>query len=477
MQKSIKKNYIYNLINTISSLLFPILTFPYASRIMMAEGIGLVNFYQSIIQYISLIASLGIPLYAVREIGKVRNNIELCSKTALEILVLHLILTLTGYLLVIILSLTTPQIQANIPLFLILSLTLVFTAIGCEWFYQGIEDFKYITIRGLIIKSAAIIYLFIFVKSADDILLYGIYCVVGVLGGNIYNFIRLKKYISRKSLKGITPLKHLKPALKIFFLNLIISLYINLNSVMLGFIKGTEDVGYFTAATRLSQMILGISGALSTVMLPRLSNLIANNLKLEFNQLAQKGTRFIIALTLPLSIGCYFIAPYIIPIFCGDSYHDAIITLQIISPIIFFIGLSNIIGIQILYPQQQESKVILCTGIGAITNIILNIILIPEFGHKGAAISTLCAEAIVTISMALIGKYFIPINWNDKTFFHYYLSSFIMIISLATVEKYIYATNISKMFLIIFIGCITYFAILFIVKDSLLKELKHFIKK
>lgn len=477
MQKSIKTNYIYNLTNTISSLVFPIITFPYASRIMMPEGIGLVNFYQSIIQYISLIASLGIPLYAVREIGKVRNNSELCSKTALEILILHLLLTFIGYLSVLVLSLTVAKIQVNLPLFFILSLSLLLTAIGCEWFYQGIEDFKYITIRGLIIKVSSVIFLYIFVKSPDDILLYGTYAVIGVLGGNLYNFIRLRKYISKKNFIGINPLKHLKPALKIFVLNLIISLYGNLNSVMLGFMKGTEDVGFFSAATRLSQMILGISGALSTVMLPRLSNLIANNLKYEFNLLAQKATKFIIALTLPLTIGCFYIAPYIIVFFCGNNYIESISTLKIISPIIFFISLSNIMGIQILYPQQQESKVMLCTAFGAITNIIINIFLIPELGHRGAAISTVCAETIVTISMIITGKKYIPINWKDKSFLNYLLSSFIMLAILELIDKYIITTMLIKMLLIITCGFITYFIILLILNDSLLKELKYFIKK
>lgn len=475
MARSIKTNYIFNLINTVSSFIFPVITFPYASRIMLAEGIGLVNFYQSIIQYISLFTCLGIPMYAIREIAKVRDNPQECSKTTLEILSLHLFLTFLGYLIVYILCLSLTEIQANIPLFLILSLTLILTTIGCEWFYQGIEDFKYITIRGLIVKIAAVIVLFTMVKTQEDILWYGGYCVIGVLGGNIFNFIRLRKFIHSTHFRNLHPFKHLKPALHIFLLNLIVSLYVNLNSVMLGFLKGPESVGFFTAATRLSQMILGIASALGTVMLPRLSHLVANQNMSEFNRLAQKAVQFMFAITLPLSIGCFFIAPYIIPIFCGETYFPAINTLRIISPIIFFIGLSGVLGIQILYPQGQENKVIICTALGALLNLILNFITIPLWSHLGAAISTLCAETVVTLSMIYIGRQYIPIHWNNKIFINYTIGSVVMLILITILT--LFPMGIWEHLISISLGGILiYILYLKLSKDELFIQLTNYIK-
>lgn len=476
MARSIKTNYIFNLINTVSSFIFPVITFPYASRIMLAEGIGLVNFYQSIIQYLSLLTCLGIPMYAIREIAKVRDDPQECSKTTLEILSLHLFLTFLGYLIAYILCLSVTKIQANIPLFIILSLTLILTTIGCEWFYQGIEDFKYITIRGLIVKIAAVIVLFTMVKTQEDILWYGGYCVIGVLGGNIFNFIRLRKFIHFTHLKNLHPFKHLKPALHIFLLNLIISLYVNLNSVMLGFLKDSESVGFFTAATRLSQIILGIVSALGTVMLPRLSHLAANNEMDEFNRLAQKAVQFMFAITPPLSIGCFFIAPYIIPIFCGMSYQPAIKTLQIISPAVFFIALSNIIGIQILYPQKQETKVIQSTAIGAITNIVLNFALIPQFSHLGAAISTLCAEITVASSLLYSGKNYIPMKFSFKQYGNYIIATLCMLIVLIFMSELklnMWLHLIGN----ITIGLLTYIIILTIKKDDLLLQIYKILRK
>lgn len=153
---SVKQNYFYSLLNTISGLLFPIVTFPYVARILMADGIGQVNFYLSIINYISMFAGLGIPTYAIREIARVKSNVKEMNQVAVEILLLHTFLTLLGYIVVGVVALTVAQVQVNLPLFLILSMNLFFIAIGCEWFYQGMEDFKYITIRGLIVKMLSV---------------------------------------------------------------------------------------------------------------------------------------------------------------------------------------------------------------------------------------------------------------------------------------------------------------------------------
>lgn len=246
MAQSVKVNYILNLINTGTQMLFPLITFPYVCRVIEADGIGQINFFQSIISYISLFTCLGIPMYAIREIARDRSDVVQMNRTAMEILLLHSMLTLVGYAIVAILCLTVPQIQVNIPLFLILSLTIFFTAIGCEWFYQGIEDFKYITIRGLIIKTVSVVLLFIFVKSKTDLLYYGCYTAFGVLGGNIFNFFRLRKYIHRENIifSELHIKRHVKPVLKVFSFSVVTSIYLQLNTVLLGFLKNAlaEDI-------------------------------------------------------------------------------------------------------------------------------------------------------------------------------------------------------------------------------------------
>ncbi|WP_346710649.1 flippase [Phocaeicola salanitronis] len=467
MAKSLKVNYIFNMLNTVTGLLFPLITFPYASRIMLADGIGQVNFFQSIIQYITLLTCLGIPMYAIRKIASVRDDVAKRNKVATEILLLHASLSLIGYVIVALLATFVADIQVNIPLFLILSLTIFFTAIGCEWFYQGIEDFKYITIRGLIVKTIAVILLFVFVRTKEDILWYAGYLVFGILGGNIFNFIRLRKYISWRNLlfKELHPLVHLKPALHIFVLNLVISLYVNLNSIMLGFMADNTSVGLFTAATKLSHVLLSLVSALGTVMLPRLSNLISTGQKEKFNELAQKSITVVMALTLPLTSGLIMTAKYLIPLFCGNSYEPAILTLQIISPIIIMIGISNVLGIQILYPQGQENKVILCTALGALVNLVLNIWLIPRYAQDGAAVSTLLAETMVTVSMIFIGKKYIPIRWKSKSFVHYFVATCWMTLALYFVSDF-FKSNVFNFVFSIMVGMLVYGAWLLIIREQ-----------
>lgn len=417
MAKSVKVNYILNLINTGTQMLFPLITFPYVCRVIEADGIGQINFFQSIISYISLFTCLGIPMYAIREIARDRSDVVKMNRTAMEILLLHSMLTLVGYAIVAILCLTVPQIQVNIPLFLILSLTIFFTAIGCEWFYQGIEDFKYITIRGLIIKMVSVVLLFIFVKSKADLLYYGCYTVFGVLGGNIFNFFRLRKYIHRENIifSELHIKRHVKPVLKVFSFSVVTSIYLQLNTVLLGFLKNALAVGYFAAATKVMQMLLTMSACLGSVMMPRASHLIAENKEDEFNRLIQKSYDFTLAIALPMTIGLIFCAPSLITALCGVKFEHSILPSQIIAPIILMVAISNVFGIQVLFPKGKINIVTLCCGIGAVADLILNLCLIPFFSYIGTSIAYLGAEVATTVSMYLIGRRYIPIIYFKKS--------------------------------------------------------------
>ena len=416
-------------------MLFPLLTFPYVCRILLPAQIGQVNFYNSIIGYISLFTCLGIPMYAVREVARERDDIVQMNRTTIEVLLLHTLLTLIGYVAVVILCLTVPQIKENIPLFLILSITLIFTVIGCDWFYNGIEDFKYITIRGIVVKSISVILLFLLVKSKEDLLWYGVYCVVGSIGGNVFNFIRLRKYIHKENIifAQLHIFRHLKPAIKVFSFNVVISVYLQLNPVLLGFMKDTIAVAYFTAATKLMMMVTKISSSLGTVLMPRASHLVSEGKKEEFEKLIQKSYDFTLALTIPLVIGLICMAPYIVRVFCGSQYEDAIITSQIIAPITLVVGLSNIMGMQVLYPIGKINTVVKCTIYGAITNVILNLALIPFLSFNGTAIAYLGAEVATTLSMYITAKQDMPIKFFKKDNLTYFVGGLLMILSIFAV--------------------------------------------
>ncbi|MDV3121793.1 flippase [Segatella copri] len=478
MAQSVKVNYILNLINTGTQMLFPLITFPYVCRVIEADGIGQINFFQSIISYISLFTCLGIPMYAIREIARDRSDVVQMNRTATEILLLHSMLTLVGYAIVAILCLTVPQIQVNIPLFLILSLTIFFTAIGCEWFYQGIEDFKYITIRGLIIKTVSVVLLFIFVKSKTDLLYYGCYTVFGVLGGNIFNFFRLRKYIHRENIifSELHIKRHIKPVLKVFSFSVVTSIYLQLNTVLLGFLKNALAVGYFAAATKVMQMLLKMSACLGSVMMPRASHLIAENKEAEFNRLIQKSYDFTLAIALPMTIGLIFCAPSLITALCGVKFEHSILPSQIIAPIILMVAISNIFGIQVLFPKGKINIVTLCCGIGAVADLILNLCLIPFFSYIGTSIAYLGAEVATTVSMYFIGRKYIPIIYFKKSHLTYALGCIVMALALYGISL----LQLPTLTILLLQGCcgvLAYFIILCICKDEMLVQILSKIKR
>ena len=478
MAQSVKVNYILNLINTGTQMLFPLITFPYVCRVIEADGIGQINFFQSIISYISLFTCLGIPMYAIREIARDRSDVVQMNRTAMEILLLHSMLTLVGYAIVAILCLTVPQIQVNIPLFLILSLTIFFTAIGCEWFYQGIEDFKYITIRGLIIKTVSVVLLFIFVKSKTDFLYYGCYTVFGVLGGNIFNFLRLRKYIHRENFifSELHIKRHVKPVLKVFSFSVVTSIYLQLNTVLLGFLKNALAVGYFAAATKVMQMLLTMSACLGSVMMPRASHLIAENKEDEFNRLIQKSYDFTLAIALPMTIGLIFCAPSLITALCGVKFEHSILPSQIIAPIILMVAISNVFGIQVLFPKGKINIVTLCCGIGAVADLILNLCLIPFFSYIGTSIAYLGAEVATTVSMYFIGRKYIPIIYFKKSHLTYALGCIVMAFALYGLSL----LQLPTLTILLLQGCcgvLAYFIILCICKDEMLVQILSKIKR
>lgn len=478
MAQSVKVNYILNLINTGTQMLFPLITFPYVCRVIEADGIGQINFFQSIISYISLFTCLGIPMYAIREIARDRSDVVQMNRTAMEILLLHSMLTLVGYAIVAILCLTVPQIQVNIPLFLILSLIIFFTAIGCEWFYQGIEDFKYITIRGLIIKTVSVVLLFIFVKSKTDLLYYGCYTVFGVLGGNIFNFFRLRKYIHRENIifSELHIKRHIKPVLKVFSFSVVTSIYLQLNTVLLGFLKNALAVGYFAAATKVMQMLLTMSACLGSVMMPRASHLIAENKEDEFNRLIQKSYDFTLAIALPMTIGLIFCAPSLITALCGVKFEHSILPSQIIAPIILMVAISNVFGIQVLFPKGKINIVTLSCGIGAVADLILNLCLIPFFSYIGTSIAYLGAEVATTVSMYFIGRKYIPIIYFKKSHLTYALGCIVMAFALYGLSL----LQLPTLTILLLQGCcgvLAYFIILCICKDDMLIQILSKIKK
>lgn len=309
-------------------------------------------------------------------------------------------------------------------------------------------------------------------------LYYGCYMVFGVLGGNIFNFFRLRKYIHRENIifSELHIKRHLKPVLKVFSFSVVTSIYLQLNTVLLGFFKNALAVGYFAAATKVMQMLLQMSACLGSVMMPRASHLIAENKESEFNALIQKSYDFTLAIALPMTVGLIFCAPNLITALCGVKFENSILPSQIIAPIILMVAISNVFGIQVLFPKGKINIVTLCCGIGAVVDLVLNLCLIPFFSYVGTSIAYLGAEVATTISMYFIGRKNLPITCFKKNHLNYLLGCILMAIVLYAIADMQFST-ISILILQGCSGIVVYFLVLCVRKDIFLLQVLSKIKK
>ncbi|KFZ27413.1 MAG: putative O-antigen transporter [Candidatus Izimaplasma bacterium HR2] len=468
--KSIKKNLFYNTLLRMLNVIVPLITFPYVARVLTPVGIGKFDFSFAIVQYFILIAQVGIPIYAVRQCAKYSDDKDRLSRTVQEILLINVVMMFISYIGFIILIFAIKELFEYRILLLIIGFNIFSTSIGIEWFYQAIEKFKYIAIRSFIVKIITIVLIFTLVKSSDDLIVYAILIIVSVSLGYIYNFIYMNKHINIfKKYDNFSLKRHFKPIIYLFALTISVSIYTNLDKVMLGVISGNIYVGYYGAANKIVKIILAIVTSLGAVLLPRMSNYIEKQEYAKINELIKKSLMFILLISIPASIGLFLLANPIIIIFAGSEYIEAIKTIKIMSPVIIIIALSNIIGIQILVAHGKEKLTMASTMLGAAVNMILNFILIPVYYQNGAAIATIVAELSITIIQIVFAYKYIKGNFKFAYIYNYLFGGGLIILTTLVVRFFI-DELIFQSFLTIFLSIFVYFGFLFLIKDSLVTE-------
>lgn len=392
---SVKYNFIMSATLRMSSFIFPFITFPYISRILGPDGNGKISFATSVIYYFTTFAALGIPTYGIRICAQCRDDKKKLTKIVHELLILGTILTLIAYAVLIAMVYFVPKLRASSTIILVTSASLLLSNFGVEWFYQAIEQYDYITFRNIFFKVISIILMFIFVKNQEDYVLYAGIQVLGTVGSNILNLIRLRKYISLHPVKNYDIMQHIRPSAVFLMMTIATTVYTNLDMVMLGFMVDDTQVGYYNAAVKMKNILVGLVAALGTVLLPRVSYYVKNKMMTEYKRTINNSFKVVILIALPLTIYCIVESGNILLFLAGDKYLPAISAMVVIMPTILLIGLSNITGIQILVPQSLEKLTIKSTVVGAVVNLLLNTVLIPRFGALGASIGTLVAEASV----------------------------------------------------------------------------------
>lgn len=390
---------------TISSFIFPLITFPYISRILGPSGTGNVSFATSIVAYFALFAQLGIPTYGIRATARVRDDKMLLSKTVQEIFIINFLMSVLTYIVFFVVLNFVPQMYNDKMLFIIVSSTILFSSIGMDWLYKGLEKYTYITVVSILFKFIALILMFLLIHQKSDYVVYGAISIFAASASNVCNFFNVHKYIYLKPIGNYDLKIHLRPIVIFFAMACATTIYTNLDTVMLGFMKSNTEVGYYNAAVKIKTVLLGVVTSLGAVLLPRASYYIENNLVDDFKRISSKAINFVFLISFPLTLYFILFSKEGIFFLSGDAYANAILPMQILMPTLIFIGLTNIMGIQMLIPLGKEKVVLYSEIAGAVVDLAINIVLIPVTASSGAAIGTLVAEAVVWIVqyMALKG--------------------------------------------------------------------------
>lgn len=405
---SVKKNYVYKTVLTGANLLFPLITFPYVARVLGPEGLGSAQFAFTYAQYFSLLASIGIPFYGIKEVAMSRHDKSKLDKTFSELLLISIIATAIVMVVYITSIILVTEFKTNISLYIISSSVLVLGFLNLDWLFSGLEDFKFITLRSVLVKCIALVGLFIFVKKPEDIGWYVGILAFSLTGNFVLNLCFIRNHV-KFIFNGLNLKHHVSALLFILSSSFATTIYSTLDSVTLGFISDKIQVGFYAAAIKLAKVSIPVVTSLGAVLVPRIASAIEKNSLWEEQSLLSKSFAFIAFISVPIAFGLFIYSEHLILLFSGKDFIEASISLKYLSGLPIFIGLGYLFGFQILVPRGLNKHLFYSTSIGLIVFLAVNWAITPSLGAQGTAISVLSTEIVVT---ALYFAYSPKELWN-----------------------------------------------------------------
>lgn len=392
--KSLGLNAFLNGLRSVLNIIFPIITFPYVSRVLSVGELGKYNWSSSFVSYFLLIAGLGIATYAVREGAKFRNDRNEISAFASQVFSINVFSTIVSYILLFLCVLIFPKVQSYSTCIYIFSIQIVFTTLGTEWIYSIFEEYTYITARSIVFKILSVVMLFIFVRSKGDYLNYAGITVFSAVGSNILNYLHARKFCTIKFTIKIDWKEHLKPILVIFASSVATTIYLSLDTTLLGLINSNYVVGIYSVSTKMYNIVKQLIAAVLTVTIPRFALLWGRHRYREYRNLLLQISNVLALISIPAAVGVYMLAPQIVVLLSSAKYIRAVSSLRLLCPALIFSIFSWIFTSCVLIPAKRENKVLVITVISAVANLTLNILLMPSLKENAAAITTSLSEAI-----------------------------------------------------------------------------------
>ncbi len=463
--KNLTVNSVFYLIYNVLNVLFPLIIGIYVARVLSPTYIGEVSYAQNIVSYFVIFSFLGIPTYGMREVAKNRGNKEELNKLFTELFIINLISTIVFLSIFLGMVFIVSSFRERLALYLVCGLSIAINSLNISWLFEGLEEFKYISIRSFFIKILSFVALVIFVKANDDYLLFALIGVLGTSGAYILNCIKAKKYV-RFSTKDINIRRHLKPVFFLVIINLAIEIYTLVDITMLGIFCDKESVAFYSYASKIYKVLLHLINTFTMVIVPRISLLKKEGKDEEYNRLLTKTLLVILVLALPMIVGIFFTSDYLVTIIYGNAYIRSSVVLKILSLNLLISPIGYLLGSRVMLVNGKEDKMVWCVLSGAIANLLLNLLFINLWLEVGAAIASVCGEIVVLVVYLIFSHKFFKLeeSLNKST-------TKILIASLI-ISFFLYAVsilNISSMIITIvqIIGAVLiYFVVLLITKEQ-----------
>ena len=465
------KNYSYNLSYQILTIILPIITVPYVTRIFTSEDLGNYVFYSSIVNYFSLFAMLGVAVYGTKQIAAASD----VSSTFWNIYVIQLIASLLALIAYVLVVGIIPNMGGIIPI--ILGVVLFSKMIDISWLFAGKEDFKKITLRNTVVKLSGVVSIFTLVKSSEDLYLYVFLIVIFDFLGQFVMWVPAKKFIKQPSFNKKTIKKNLHPIVLLFLPQVAISLYVILDKTLLGILGSYSDVGIYEQGQRLTSILITVVSSLGAVMLPRVANLLSERKEKEAQNMVRFSFILYNVIIFPMIFGLIAVNEVFVKLFLGENFQDVKYVLYIIIFNLMFIGWTNILGYQVLVARNKNKEFMLSTTIPAFVSVAVNTAVIPTFGYIGASMTAVLVEILAFAIQWYYSRNIINKNLLfNKDLVKIILSSLVMFGAVMLCKMTLGFDGIVGLVIYLAVGGISYLGMLFLLKTVNIKEMKEMLK-
>ncbi|OHD53698.1 MAG: hypothetical protein A2Y33_07190 [Spirochaetes bacterium GWF1_51_8] len=477
---SIKKNFVYNTALTIFNTLFPLLTYPYITRILGPENLGKFTFAQSFAANFGMFAIIVSPLYAIRLISSNRDNPDELNRGFSGILLINMISSLVMTIVFLTSFLYMEKAQTEPALYIIIAVSILLNAFSIDWLFQGLENYKFIAIRNFIFKAVFILLIFVFIRQPEHYIIYALFWLIVTYGANIINMIASRKK-AKLTFSNLKPLSHLKEIGFFFAINLLSIGILNLDKTLMGFILPKEEayvtIGLYGVADKVIQIALSVTNSLALVILPRVSYYFSNNKMDEFYEKMDLSTKAYLMLSLPLFAGIILTAPEIVMLISGEKFLGSIPLLQVLSGAILLVGFAYISCLQILTGMKRENLYLITLGISLAVQAVALFFLIPVYKGVGAAFGMLIGYGTQVIVSFIFGFKEFRLFFFKVSNLKYFLAAGLMSAAVYFARYIPLDILILKFILLAGIGVIVYFSVLLLTREVLLTGILDKLRK